>query len=125
MKQATSYRLSQRTLDQVDRLATAWNTSRADVISTAVDRAAQQEGIAMTSRTYTNQYWQHQSSGETYIVTVRSGGTVTAAAGPLHHSEVTAANLVSGFDSDADLVEELVTGIYRLVTPPYAGDNLA
>ena len=49
--------------------------------------------------------WRHNTSGERFVVTLVAGH-VTDAAGPLHYSEVETV-IKDGFDSDAELVEDI------------------
>lgn len=49
--------------------------------------------------------WRHNTSGERFVVTV-AAGHVTAAAGPLHYSEV-AAVVEDGFTSDPEMVADI------------------
>lgn len=53
------------------------------------------------------QYWAHARSGERYHVRIVDG-VVTGATGPLHHSEVTVANLGNFHDDDEpDLADDI------------------
>jgi len=59
------------------------------------------------------QYWQHRKSGDIYAVELveRFGRMrVSGACGPLHHTEVTAANLPEfHYGDDYDLITDLDT----------------
>jgi hypothetical protein len=56
---------------------------------------------------YTDGYWKHYQSGESYAVKTQAGSVVQAA-GPLHYSERTKENLAEwNFNSAPDLVDEL------------------
>ncbi len=59
--------------------------------------------------TMVNQYWQHKTSGEVFVVQVDNvEETVISACGPLEWREVTAENLKDwNFNNDPDLVEDL------------------
>lgn len=45
-------------------------------------------------------------TGKRYVVTRNANGTIIAACGPLHYSEILDA-IENGFDSDPDLVDDL------------------
>lgn len=54
-----------------------------------------------------NQYWQHKITGEIFAVQAENKEVISAC-GPLHYSEVTAANLAPwNFNDDPELTEEL------------------
>ena len=56
-----------------------------------------------------NQYWKHNTSGETYAVQVDDQNkNVISACGPLYYKEATQANLDEwNFNNDAELVDDL------------------
>lgn len=63
--------------------------------------------MAKKSNKEQNAYWQHKTSEDVYAVQL-DGDTVVSACGPLHYSEVTAANLNPwDFNNDPELVESL------------------
>ena len=62
--------------------------------------------------------WAHIRSGERYVVVTDENGVVLEAVGPLHHSEITAV-LRDGFDSNADLVDDINAASEEYCAAPF------
>ena len=75
-----------------------------------------------------SQYWRHSKSGETYAVLATEDGTAIEARGPLYYTDITEAGLCN---RDAEYRHDVAEAInedgddYRLVEPPYIGDERA
>lgn len=93
MKGQMNVRVSDATRAKLDWLAERYGT-QAEAISVAVDRLYVSERGAVSY-----QYWHHKS-GEVYAVRIE-GGRLTGVCGPLHYSEVRAANLPDMHYDDA------------------------
>lgn len=73
-------------------------------------------------------YWQHQTSGEVWVVEYKDNLIVIGSCGPIEHRDATAANLEArnfDFDTDPEQIEWMMNSPFRQLgeNEVYPGDR--